>query len=256
VEDEKTGVFVPKKLSVRDRRDDVWIAKLRRQNCFEVLVQKLTDGEPVTVVARWLHDLNPEGELKDCSYETLRHYVGALGARVKANLKFIERQDVEPLAFRFVMNELQKQKVAVVDGEPVMTETAKKIWKVVTDAVKHLDSQTMLKYCFLVQQQRVETLLKMEDQVKMLLPDGWKNLAVLKDIAAEYRKHEIGEQYLKGKGVLPYSSPVQGGLVPHENKELSAVAQLMSQFDATDRNLMREATVRVIELIQEEMRGV
>jgi len=136
-----------------------------------------------------------------------------------------------------------------------MTETAKQIWKVVTDAVKHLDSQTMLKYCFLVQQQRVKMLLDLEDQVKMPLPEGWKNLAVLKDIAAEYRKHEIGEQYLKGKGVQPYGSPVQGGLVPHESREMSSLGERISRLDEADRNLIRTAGARVIELIQEEIRA-
>jgi hypothetical protein len=245
-------VLERRRLTMRQRRDDIWIAKLRRQNCFDQLVKKLVSGESAAAVGRWLHELNPEGELKDCSEGTLRHYVSALAARVKANLSFMERKEIEPLACRFVMNEFEKQKEGVIAEEAPMSEAQKRIWKVVTDAVKKLDSETMLKYVFVLQQGRVEMLLKMENRMNLLMPDGWKNIAVLKDIAAEIRKYEVGEQYLKGKGVLPYGGPVQGGLVPHQDKELSEVAQTMSQFDETDRNLMRAATARVLELIQEE----
>src|SRR6266851_1152279 len=199
--DEKTGVLERRKLNVRECRQDIWIAKLRRQNCFDRLVKKLVGGASVSRVTRWLHDLKPEGELKNCSSETLRIYVTALANRVKENMAFVKRSNVEPLAFRLVLR-------------------------------------------------------KMENQMNLLMPDGWKNIAVLKDIAAEVRKCEVGEQWMRGKAGAAYGGPYPGGLLPHPEapeKELSPMAQRLSQLDAIDRNLIRAATSHVMELIQEEI---
>ncbi len=256
--DEKTGVLERRKLNVRERRQDIWIAKLRRQNCFDRLVKKLVGGASVSRVTRWLHDLKPEGELKNCSSETLRIYVTALANRVKENMAFVKRSNVEPLAFRLVLREMEKQKGAVIDDDPPMSKAAKKVLKEVSDAVKKLDAETMLKYAYMVQQGRVEMLLKMENQMNLLMPDGWKNIAVLKDIAAEVRKCEVGEQWMRGKAGAAYGGPYPGGLLPHPEapeKELSPMAQRLSQLDAIDRNLIRAATSHVMELIQEEIRA-
>jgi len=221
------------------------------------LVAKLVEGQSVTSVTRWLHSLGVDGELKNCGYHTLRQYVTALRFRVRENLTQTERKDVKPLAFRMVMQEFDRQKDAEIAEEPQLTEASKKIWKVVSEAVKKLDAETMLKYCFMVQQGRVETMLAIENKMGLPLPDMYKNVAVLKDIATEIRKFEVGELWMKGKAGTTYGGPYPGGLLPHsgaQEKELSPIAQAVSQLDVVDRNLIRAASSHVMEMIQEEIR--
>lgn len=248
--------FARQRPTVRERRERLWIAKLKSLPCFEQLVAKLVEGQSVTSVTRWLHGLGVDGELKNCGYHTLRQYVTALRFRVRENLAHTERKDVEPLAFRTVMQEFERQKDAEIAEEPQLTEASKKIWKVVSEAVKKLDAETMLKYCFMVQQGRVEAMLAIENKMGLPLPDVYKNIAVLKDIATEIRKYEVGELWMKGKAGAAYGGPYPGGFLSRagaQEKELSPIALRLSELEPTDRNLIRAASERVVELIQEEM---
>lgn len=69
----------------------------------------------------------------------------------------------------------------------------------------------MLKCLFVVQQRRVEKILVLEERTGLLLPEGHKNVAVLKNIAAEARKLELGQ--LAVKGMIPRDDPVAASLV-------------------------------------------
>lgn len=122
---------------------------------------------------------------------------------------------------------------------------------------RQLDSESMLKHCYVIQLSRVQQMLEFEQKTKFLMPDGHKNLVVLKDIAAEIRKLEIGEQWMKGKaGAMPDAGPYPGGLLPHGQTEQQGgqddFARRFASFGDVDRRLMQEATSRVIDMIQEE----
>jgi len=201
-ESRKSSGFQCRHKTVRERREKLWIANLRRLPCFEQLVKKVVEGQSVTSVTKWLHGLGVAGETR--SYHTLGQYVTALSIRVKRNVAQVERKDVTPLAFKMVMQEFEAQDDSVLDDDPEMSQkNVTRIWKVVSDAVRKLESETMLKYCFMVQLARVTRIEELEERTGLPYPGMDKAVRVLKEIAAEVRKVEVGEQYLKGKLSLP-----------------------------------------------------
>ena len=102
---------------------------------------------------------------------------------------------------------------------------------------------------------RVDMMMQIEKTLKLLTPEGYKNIAVLVDIAKAVRKYEVGEEWLKGaSGVRPSGRPYPGGLSPHEvqQPEQSEMGKRFASLDAVDRNLIRAATTHLIEMITEE----
>lgn len=77
-----------------------------------------------------------------------------------------------------------------------LTENGRKLWRSIKKASKELDAETMLKYCFIVQMRRVEKLLKLEEKTGLLLPQGYKELAVARNMAAVMRRYEVGGLYI------------------------------------------------------------
>lgn len=188
--------------TLRERREHLWVKKLRRLACFNEIVKKFVSGQGVASVARWCHELNPDGELHDKTAETWRKYLTPVAVRVRNDLKEVKISNVEPPAFKALLVELHKLQAATTGPDPVI-KTARPIWSEVKKAVRDLDAETILKYCFLIQQARVHTLLELEEKMNLLMPHGYKEIDVLMKIAAEIRKYEAGEQRVKRNGKLP-----------------------------------------------------
>ena len=113
-----------------------------------------------------------------------------------------------------------------------------------------MNSEIMLKL-FLRQQQRMEVMTELEDNMKVRFPDGYKRVSAVRAIAAEVRKLEVGEQWMRGKcGNMPYVHELED-----DPEEMSPLAKELLQFDEVDRSLLCELTARVIELAQEKARG-
>jgi hypothetical protein len=195
-----------KVITIRERRERFWIAKLERLPCFELMVKRLVDGKSVSSVAHWARSLGMDCELKDAGFETWRKYINALSIRIRINLE--TRPEIKPKAVRAIIEDVK----ANADAYDVpLSENGRKLWRLVEKAVKELDSEKMLKYVFVIQQRRVEKILGLEEKTGLLLPDGHKNVAILKSIAAEVRKLELGELALKG--MIPCDDPVAAALV-------------------------------------------
>jgi hypothetical protein len=137
---------------------------------------------------------------------------------------------------------------AMMDPVP---EIAKKIWNEVKKGTKSLNSEIMLKNLFLRQRQRMELMAELEDKTNARFPDGYKRVSTLRAIAAEVQKLEVGEQWMRGKcGNMPSVHQLEYG-----PEELSPMAKELLQFDEVDRSLLREITVRTIELARGKMEG-
>jgi hypothetical protein len=113
----------------------------------------------------------------------------------------------------------------------------------------------MLKYAFLKQQRRVAEICKVEDTINMLLPEGLKNIRALKEIADSLVKLEIGEAWMKMKNSP--GEPYAGDLLPHgvsgarsDGKDEWCIR--FASLSAVDRNLIRAAAVRVVDMINDE----
>jgi hypothetical protein len=216
-------------------------------------VKKLVNGQGVAAVARWCHELNPEGELHNKTHETWRKYLTPVAMRIRNDLKPVKRFKVEPLAYSAWMEELDKQKVAMTEIDPV-AEPARSIWPEVTKAVRELDAEAMLKYCFLIQQVRVQAMLELEEKMNLLMPHGYKEVAVLMKIAAEVRKYEVGEQRMKGNGKAPDTRGFSNGpLPPGQTGEASRSEEPRRQLDEAERDRVHAAGIRVVDMIMKEV---
>jgi hypothetical protein len=212
--------------SLRERRGHLWIAKLRRLPCFNQIVKKLVDGQGVARVARWCRELNPEGDFQDITFETWRKYLTALAMRVRIESKKLNRVKVEPLAYQALMEEVKRQQEVIADesvGLPV--------WSVVKKAARELDAETMLKYCFVIQMERVEAMLEPEEKMNLLMPQGYKEVAVLLDIAAEIRKYELGKEWMTGRKSAADSNQRPNGTPPNEK-----AVEADTPFSDVDKN--------------------
>ena len=61
---------------------------------------------------------------------------------------------------------------------------------------------------------------------------------------------ELGQAYLK-KGPAAWGSPFPDGLVPQEQQLLPEV-QRVAEMSEIDKNLIRDATTKIIDMIQQE----
>ena len=124
------------------------------------------------------------------------------------------------------------------------------ISKVLTEALEKVNAMTILKYAFALQQQRVIELMEIEKKAKVPFPHTNKAIELLKDIAAEIRKVELGEAYLR-KGGMGWGSPFPGELVPKE-PVLSPEVQAVAELPEVEQNLVRDTASKIIDLIQME----
>jgi hypothetical protein len=147
-----------------------------------------------------------------CSYETLRKYITALAFAVK------ETADTVP---RFNLRNVQEQTILTVmerntwAKERELSETSEfdDIIRMIKEGVSKLDVGTMLRYCFVAQQQRLTDQRALERRLGMLLPQTNRTVSVLVKIAAELRKLELGDAYLTNQGILRVKR-FQPGITP------------------------------------------
>lgn len=236
-------------LSLRERSESLWIMKLRRIPQFPEIVRRLLKGETVWGVAGWLMSCPDRGELSGCSFETLRKYLTCLAIRVRENAERTPRFNLGDMEKAAVHAHLEaKMRAAVKDlPDPAGFDDLRKI---VTEETEKLDALAILKYCFVIQRERVKELRELERKAKMPLPHGNKTVQVLALIAAEIRKIEVGDECLKKIGSQSGAmSP--GRLVPHES-QLMPVVQEVATLPEVEQNLIRDASSKVLDLIQQE----
>jgi hypothetical protein len=137
--------------------------------------------------------------------------------------------------------ELQTTELSVLDAIP---ESSREVWKHVDATLKKLNAEQILKYAFYRHVERVEVMVALEKKLGILTPNGYKEMEALRSIGDSIHKVEVQELFLRGKhGELPAGTDVS-------QPQLSDFAVGMAQFDEVDRNLIREASVQVIELIE------
>lgn len=241
-------------ISLEERRERLWIRRLQSLNCFDQLLRRLVRGESPMAVAKWAVSLDVE---VNWSLQTWRRYLWVLSQRVKRGLPRIKRAPPSQDQARVIAEELK----VVYPQEEVdpLSEKAKPVWDKVQKAADKVDAATALRYAFMVQLGRVQRLLEIEEKLGMLMPTGYRDIAELREIGAELRKIEIGEQWLRGKDGLAASmvGSCPGGQMPHETvpEQPSDLEHKIGRLSDVDRNLMRSAALRVVEMIQEEALG-
>lgn len=247
------GVFLSTpiaKLSLRERRAHLWIAKMRRVPLFTQILDRMVKKESVRQIARWVYEQpdGMKGELAGCSEETIRGYLNCLNVEVNRARAHVVRLDLKDVRKAAVTEHLNAKVSAAVKGLPD-TDGFDDIQKYVTQQIQKLDAATMLRYCFMIQQQRVRELRELEKATKVLMPSGDKALRVLAEIAAQVWKVEAGEALLRAKNV--WVKPL--GEVPREvEPEVAEAMAEIAKLDRVDQNLIRDATIKVMDLIEQE----
>ena len=243
------------KLSLRERRAHLWISKLRKVPLFTQILDRMVKKESVHQTARWVHEQpdGMKGELAGCSVETIRGYLNCLNVEVNRARTHVVRLELSDVRRATAHEHLQAKVSAAVKGKPDLDGFGD-IQLYVTQEIHKLDAATMLRYAFVIQQERVRELRDFEKKTKMPMPFGNKTMEVLMEIAAEIRKVELGEAYLRSRGGPPCGSPFPGGPVAHESA-LSPEVQKIAQMSDVDKNLTRDATTKIIDLIQMETKS-
>ena len=234
-----------RRLNVSQAREHLWISKLRRfpDGLFERAVNKLVSGLGPSAVAQWLVESRPESpEFKNLKFSSYKKYLCVLNLRLKSEMCGVERRDVGELARQAVQAEFERQKQAVMNGEAAKVQPIKHIWNVVTKTARELDAELALKYSFMTQVARVETMRAAEVKMPSLIltADGHQQIVVLKDIAAELVKLELKSSRARDKNGRFLPKIEQPKVETPETSKLAPVDENLGT--AADINILKEFT--------------
>jgi len=155
------------------------------------------------------------------------------------------RPEIKPKAVKAIIEEV---KAHDADYNVPLTENGRKLWHLGEKAAKELDAEKMLKYCVGIQRFRVERMLQWEDKMGLTLPEGYKEMAALTNIAAELLKHELGQVAFRVKKPPSHSSPSDSAFPQQESKSVPTPAQI-SDSAKFDRDKWRAAAARMAAML-------
>ena len=256
-----------KLLEAKDRGDLLEVRRVQQTPLYPEILRRLTMNQKVTQVAVWAKTQKVDGPCARWTVGTWRCVLTSVRAAGEKG----KGPPAAPQARKTAGSGALVQAVHDAIAEIVTPEctlkramipSAHEVWNDIDQALQLIKSEKVLKYAFLRQQARVEKILAAEDSntipmVRLMQSEaGTKAINSLKGIGEAIRKLEIGEEWMRGKGgaVSPYG-PYPGSLVPHGVAEKSEIARGMEKFDEIDRNLIREATMKVINMVQGETSG-
>jgi hypothetical protein len=221
------------------------ICRLQKTPCYNEIVRKLTLGQSVRSLAIWLAAQRYDGPHGQWSMYYWEKLLGPLRDQIlKAKLR-AEREarrkasHPPPPTTEKIAEVLDKIMDPAMDVMNAMPKSAHEVWKHVDKITEALTAERILKYGFLRQQERVETMMELEGKFHLLLPNGHKEIETLVKLAAELVRLEA----LHG----PAANMANPDVVPE-----SEIAIKMRKFDEVDRNLIRSASLKVISMIQRE----
>lgn len=198
------AVHVQARLDARERRNDMLIGILRRTPIFDQLVKRFVEGQSVVRVATWVYDLKPEGPLKDGSYNSIRTYLTALRARVRNEI-------ADHLQKRHERVVKEEEIVQTIQAKPLPPHRIDRFKRTVDKALREVEAIDLLKYAFLRQEERVHEMRLLEARTQgMLIPNGYKEIELLKTIADSIAKINMGTEILRGKRLLDSTMPPIG----------------------------------------------
>jgi hypothetical protein len=233
-------------LTPRERQDFLFIMKLRRCAVFRELVHRLDSGKSTWSVTEWFvaQPDKSRGELASASFQSCYRYIRALEQQMRAVAAKVPRKHVDDFrqaAFRARVTTLAE---AAVQPGPEPTD----IQKMLTAEIEKLDVETMLKFCFAVQKERVMQIRKLETTSNITLPFCDKSIDILRKISSALWQVQAGQSLLRSKNAWLPDSSGQAERVIDLLPEVKEIAEL----DPVDQNLIREAFDKTIDLLQQE----
>ena len=241
----------PERVTPEQRYDLLFIARLQRLPCYNEILRHLTQGQSVRSLAAWLTNQKIEGSAGRWSRRYWEKLLQPLDRQVVAAKERAHRaarrqsRHPQPPSVETMTQTLAE----VLDPREVLqnalTTTARKIWKQVDETMDEITAEKVLKFAFFIQQERVENVVALEKKLNLTLPNGYKDVDVLR---------KIGEALTKNEALRKGLPTDDSGLAQGPGQESDLVRRIR-EFDAVDRNLLRLATTKIFTMIQEESSG-
>lgn len=241
----------PARLDPSRRQDYLSICRLQSLPVYREILRRLTQGQSVRSLALWLSRQGfdgPSGTWTWWYWQKLLFPLAREVTKTKAIQEAADRRKprtperAKPEQIAQVVAETLDPRMELLN---VMDDGTKKVYKHVQEVREQIRAEDAIKFTFIRQMHRVDKLILLEDSMGLLLPSGSKEMAEMRRAAEAMLKLEV----LQGKHL---SVPTTDSL-PSED---SSIAQKMRRFGVVDRNLIRSAADKVIQLIQEEADGM
>ena len=241
----------PPKLMTPQERDDLrLINKLQHLNCYDALVKRLTEGYSAPQVARWAMELKVEGAPGGWSFFYWRRHIYALAKQVRVVKTEMRKEHHGPTPKVEAIIERVESHVADLLCKDVVPDTVRDIWVKTEKTLHLLTSEQMLKVLYYRQLQRLERIIALEEKMGIAFENTHREVEKLTNLAMAVNRLEPGQQFLRGRGgngsYLPPPYKVQPG-------DLADIEERISQFDEVDRNLITQATQKLIDMVQEDV---
>ena len=226
------------------------VHKLEGLPIFEQIVHKLMQGQSPLTVAKWCH----EQKIDVCGLFTWKRRIESLKTRLKAQVKTVEPKDLVQVT-RPAVQQLIGKRDAKKEKEFDFVDAVllvKRVDEAMMSSLRGITAETVLKTAYSMQLSRVKQMVDLEARLGMPFAWGHLNLEALNKIGESLRRLESSETYLQSRGGNPRGE-YSGDLLPHDpesqQKPLHPVARMMEQYDYIDRNLVRQASETVLQIM-------
>lgn len=252
----------------RRRREDLYIKRIRESNpdVFAEVSRRFIRGESLASVATWVWHLKPRGYLSTCGYGTIRNYLHPLRMRIREQLRDRAEQvhsvPPPPAVPRRPSNteqviEAVNETVRQIEA-PRPAHVTDELKLMVDKRVAEIQGLEMLKYLFFQQDKRLRRHLTLEaDGNGVLTTEGSMTVDVMRRIAEAVCKVELADSLISVKrlhqGINPMTADANGPNPPSDQAD--DVIRRFENLQPADKNLMREAGTKFIDMIREEVGG-
>jgi hypothetical protein len=256
-------------LDPRRRREDLAIRRMRdttQEHVFGEICRRLIRGESVVSVSTWIYHLRPQGCLHGLSWATIRSgYVQPLQLRLREQV----RNRAEKIRSTPPLQPIQPPSppppevlpavIAAVEEtirnvQSQTTHPTDELRLMVDEKVAQVQGLEMLHYLFFEQDRRFRAALELERSGNGLLRSEVTHLAdVMRRIAEGVCKVELSQNLVSAKKNLGINPPGVDTDAPSPPKQADEVIRRFESLSPIDRNLLREAGVKYIEILREEV---
>jgi len=249
----KTQILMP-----QEREELRSVARLQMLNIYPQLVRKLTEGKSAAAVGRWAMEQRVEGAPGAWGLGMWLRHTQALRRNVvaaKERLRYEEHRRRLTVAPVLPDPDAVLAKVdAMVEDNSLMDfipKEAQQVLKHVMGEEKEIRAIHALQIAALAGVERLTKMKKLDESTPaILVPGGDKEVDNMRKIGEALLRHEVAIGWARGRrNQIPIPLP------ENEAGEPSELAKTMMEFDDVDRNIVRELSIRFIDMVREKRSG-
>jgi hypothetical protein len=225
------------KIPYSSRRRSLYLSTLEALPIFDQIVHRLVLGQSANTVAKWCY----EQKIDTAGLWTWRKRIEALAAKVKDQIKDLKTDPLIKSARQTLEKSLPGLKFEPKFDIEIAKQLHVRFHQTLDREIASITSEVVLKRAIAMMQVRLDIQMGMETKVGVVVPGGHLNFMVLGQLCEALRKHELGVSYRDQKdGSNPRGSYPESQQAP---------INLLEGFDTIDRNLLREARLKVLEIM-------